>query len=90
MKKSYQDPVTVETPSSNDERNSELDEEEKVCVICEGTPCQWIEFGSDLLNDCNSHRCHVTGHDPRNDDVTSSVRRRITGNHPLLCGQPQS
>ena len=21
------------------------------CVICGGTPCQWIEFGSDLLND---------------------------------------
>ena len=36
--------------NSNDSDTQDNDDDESVCVICSGTPCEWDEFGPELLS----------------------------------------
>ena len=36
--------------NSNDSDTEGLAEDESVCVICGGSPCEWDKFGGELVN----------------------------------------
>jgi hypothetical protein len=35
--------------NSNDSGAEDVDDDDSVCVICGGTPCEWVEFGGELV-----------------------------------------
>ena len=36
--------------NSNDSDAQDNDDDESVCVVCGGTPCEWDEYGPELLS----------------------------------------